>query len=91
LFLSIIATLFLNAHLSQDEEGAIKTLEERIHLAPSLSVDMLRHKVFGAFTCDEEFRLIAHSSWPLYSEKFDPNEGLKKTLNTVFRAETHSE
>ncbi|GME35850.1 putative proline iminopeptidase [Neofusicoccum parvum] len=71
------------------EEEAIRTLEARLHRAPSASVEML-HKVFSAFEDDEEFRLIIFAINPLYTESYNADGGLKKIRDTVFRAETHN-
>ncbi|KAL1987560.1 hypothetical protein VTN96DRAFT_3160 [Rasamsonia emersonii] len=69
-------------------EQAIKVLEQRLHKAPGLSVEMLRNKIFGRFDSDLEFRLVMHAAAPLYSEKFDANIALQKNLDTVFFAES---
>jgi proline iminopeptidase len=66
-------------------------LEERLSLAPCASREMLVDGVFGAFENDEEFRLVMFALGPLYSESYDPNSALKRNLETVFRARTHSE
>ncbi|KAL1618235.1 hypothetical protein SLS56_010668 [Neofusicoccum ribis] len=71
------------------EEEAIRTLEARLHRAPSASIEML-HKVFSAFEDDEEFRLIIFAINPLYTESYNADGGLKKIRDTVFRAETHN-
>ncbi|KAH6894677.1 Alpha/Beta hydrolase protein, partial [Thelonectria olida] len=73
------------------EEGAIKTLEARLHKAPSFSKEMLVNKVFGSFTNDEEFRLVHFAMLPLYREVFDPNAALSTCLNTVYVAESHND
>jgi len=52
---------------------------------------MLVDGVFGAFENDEEFRLVMFALGPLYSESYDSNSALKRNLETVFRARTHSE
>lgn len=75
---------------ASDEEGAIKTLEDRISKVPSFSKEMLRDKVFGAFQNDEEFRLVHFAMMPLYREDFDANAGLRGCLDTVYVAESHS-
>lgn len=58
---------------------------------PSFSVEMLKNKVFGTFESDLEFRLVHFAMMPLYSEKFDPNAGVKSCLDTVYNSEAHSE
>ncbi|KAI1851029.1 hypothetical protein JX265_004561 [Neoarthrinium moseri] len=73
------------------EEGAIKTLEERIHRVPSFSAHMLRSKVFGAFESDIEFQLVYFAMLPLYDENQDPDTGLRKALDTVYNAESHND
>ncbi|KAL1864489.1 hypothetical protein VTK73DRAFT_5860 [Phialemonium thermophilum] len=73
------------------EEDAIKILEQRIHKAPSFSVEMLRDKVFGRFESDLEFRLVHLAMSPLYSEKFDANAALKSCLENVYNAESHND
>ncbi|KAJ4192431.1 hypothetical protein NW767_010657 [Fusarium falciforme] len=73
------------------EEGAIKTLEDRIGKVPSFSKEMLRDKVFGAFQDDEEFRLVHFAMMPLYREDFDANAGLRACLDTVYVAESHND
>ncbi|RMJ13481.1 hypothetical protein CDV36_006863 [Fusarium kuroshium] len=73
------------------EEGAIKTLEDRINKVPSFSKEMLRDKVFGAFQSDEEFRLVHFAMMPLYREDFDANAGLRACLDTVYVAESHND
>ncbi|KAF7516970.1 hypothetical protein G7054_g13963 [Neopestalotiopsis clavispora] len=72
------------------EEGAIKTLEQRLSKAPSFSIEMLKDKVFGAFDSDLEFRMVHLAMSPLYSESFDPNAALQSCLNNVYNAESHS-
>ncbi|KAL2422036.1 Proline iminopeptidase PfmaB [Exophiala dermatitidis] len=73
------------------EERAIKVLEQRLHKAPSLSVDMLRNKIFDRFESDLEFQLVMHAAAPLYSEAFDPDRALRKSLETKFSAEAHND
>ncbi|KAF2639037.1 alpha/beta-hydrolase [Massarina eburnea CBS 473.64] len=73
------------------EEEAIKVLEQRLHKAPSLSVNQLKNKIFGHFESDEEFRLVMHAAAPLYSETFDADVALSKTLGTVYFAESHND
>jgi proline iminopeptidase len=51
---------------------------------------MLKDKIFGAFESDLEFRLIMHAAAPLYSENFDADVALKRNIETVFLAESHS-
>ncbi|KAK8093502.1 alpha/beta-hydrolase [Apiospora hydei] len=71
------------------EEDAIKVLERRLDRAPSFSVRMLREKVFGRFESDLEFRLVHLAMMPLYSEAFDPDQGLRSCLGNVYNAEAH--
>ncbi|KAF6812584.1 proline iminopeptidase [Colletotrichum musicola] len=73
------------------EEGAIRTLEARIHKVPSFSVDMLRNKVFGAYESDREFQLVYFAMMPLYREVFDPDTALKSNLDGVYVAESHND
>ncbi|KAF3021443.1 hypothetical protein E8E14_006803 [Neopestalotiopsis sp. 37M] len=73
------------------EEGAIKTLEQRLSKAPSFSIEMLKDKVFGAFDSDLEFRMVHLAMSPLYSESFDPNAALQSCLNNVYNAESHND
>ncbi|KAH8422530.1 alpha/beta fold hydrolase [Aspergillus melleus] len=75
---------------SADEDKAIQTLETRLHRSPGLSVSMLKEKIFGQFQNDDEFRLVMLCAAPLYAEKFDPDGALRKNLETVFDAESHS-
>ena len=70
---------------------AIQLLEQRIHKAPSLSIDQLKNKIFGSFQSDIEFQLVMHAAAPLYSESFDADTALAATLTTVYFAESHSE
>lgn len=78
-----------NARLVE-EEDAIKVLEQRVHKAPSFSVEMLKEKVFGTFQSDIEFQLVHLAMMPLYSETFDANAALASCLNNVYNAESHS-
>jgi proline iminopeptidase len=73
-----------------DESEAIEVLKTRLHKAPGLSVNMLQDKIFGKFESDLEFQLVMHASMPLYSEKFDADAALIKSLSTVYFAESHS-
>lgn len=77
--------------MSSDEEEAISVLEQRLHKAPCLSVEMLRDKIFGAFASDLEFRLVMWAAAPLYSESFNANSALQGSIGTVYNAESHSE
>ena len=74
-----------------EEEAAIQVLAQRLHKAPSFSVEMLKNKVFGAFESDLEFRLVHLAMSPLYSEQFDANAALKSCLTNIYNAESHSE
>ncbi|KAK7739692.1 hypothetical protein SLS53_005660 [Cytospora paraplurivora] len=73
------------------EEGAIETLKKRLDKAPSFSEDMLRNKVFGAYESDVEFQLVHFASMPLYKQVFNPDAGLKSSLNNVYVAESHND
>lgn len=73
-----------------DEEGAIRTLKQRLDKAPGFSEDMLRNKVFGAYESDIEFQLVHFASMPLYKEVFDPDAALRSCLDNVYVAESHS-
>ncbi|KAJ5362362.1 Alpha/beta hydrolase fold-1 [Penicillium brevicompactum] len=73
------------------EENAIRTLEERASKAPGLSINFLKDKIFGHFESDIEFRLVMYAAAPLYSERFDPDQGLKHNLDTVFYAKSHND
>ncbi|KAH8896163.1 alpha/beta-hydrolase [Thozetella sp. PMI_491] len=73
------------------EEDAIKVLEQRVHKAPSFSVEMLKQKVFGAFESDLEFQLVHLAMMPLYSEKFDANAALRSCLGNYYNAEAHND
>jgi len=73
-----------------DEEQALRILEERLSRAPCASKEMLVAGVFGSFKNDEEFRLVMFALGPLYSESYNANSALAKTLETVYRAKTHS-
>lgn len=73
-----------------DEEKAVQVLQERLHRAPGLSVNMLREKIFGRFDSDLEFQLIMYAAAPLYSEIFDADAALKRNLETEFFAKSHS-
>ncbi|KAJ9145514.1 Alpha beta hydrolase fold protein [Pleurostoma richardsiae] len=73
------------------EEDAIRVLEQRLHKAPSFSVEMLRNKVFGAFESDLEFRLVHLAMSPLYSEAFDANAALRSCLDNVYNAKSHND
>lgn len=68
----------------------MNTLEQRLHLVPSFTREMLRDKVFGAFESDMEFRLVHLAMLPLYSETFDANAALKSVLGKYYNAESHS-
>ncbi|KAK8040041.1 hypothetical protein PG993_008452 [Apiospora rasikravindrae] len=74
-----------------EEEDAIKVLERRLDRAPSFSVRMLRDKVFGRFESDLEFRLVHLAMMPLYSERFDADQGLRSCLGNVYNAEAHND
>lgn len=74
-----------------DEVEAIQVLQQRLHKAPSLSINMLKNKIFGSFSSDDEFQLVMHAAAPLYSESFDAYSALAKNLQTVYFAESHSE
>lgn len=76
--------------MQTDERNAIHTLEKRAHKAPGLSINFLKDKIFGRFESDIEFRLVMYAAAPLYSERFDPDQGLKHNLDTVFYAKSHS-
>lgn len=65
-------------------------MEERASKAPGLSINFLKDKIFGRFESDIEFRLVMYAAAPLYSERFDPDQGLKHNLDTVFYAKSHS-
>lgn len=73
-----------------DETEAIDVLEQRLHKAPSLSISQLKDKIFGSFSSDTEFRLVMHAAAPLYSESFDADAALAKSLKTVYTADSHS-
>ncbi|CAG8950621.1 hypothetical protein HYFRA_00002830 [Hymenoscyphus fraxineus] len=73
------------------EEHVIRTLEERLALAPCASREMLVDGVFGSFKNDEEFRLVMFALGPLYSESYKPDAALKKCLQTVYRSKTHND
>ncbi|KAI4600569.1 hypothetical protein KJ359_000928 [Pestalotiopsis sp. 9143b] len=73
------------------EEGAIKTLEQRLSKVPSFTIEMLKDKVFGAFDSDLEFRMVHLVMSPLYSESFDANAALASCLNNVYNAESHND
>ncbi len=73
-----------------DETEAIEVLKQRLDRAPSLSVNQLKNKIFGSFDSDAEFQLVMHAAAPLYSETFDADSALAKTLQTVYFAESHS-
>ncbi|KAL4903053.1 hypothetical protein BDW74DRAFT_180344 [Aspergillus multicolor] len=76
------------------EEEALSTLQQRLSagLAPSMSVSMLRDKIFGSFASDDEFRLVMHAAAPLYVERenLDADKALERNLETVFNAEAHN-
>lgn len=72
------------------EDHALRVLEERLPKAPCASKEMLVEGVFGSFRTDEEFRLVMFALGPLYSESYEPNKALSKTLETVYRSKTHS-
>ena len=61
-----------------------------MHKAPSLSLNQLKNKIFGAFESDTEFQLVMHAAAPLYSESFDADAALAATLKIVYFAESHS-
>ncbi|KAF3053752.1 hypothetical protein E8E11_011944 [Didymella keratinophila] len=73
------------------ETDAIEVLKQRLYKAPSLSIRQLKEKIFGSFESDAEFQLVMHAAAPLYSETFDPDAALTKTLKTVYFAESHNE
>lgn len=73
-----------------EEEGAMEILEQRLHLVPSFTKEMLRDKVFGAYESDIEFQLVHLAMLPLYSEKFDANSALRQVLDGVYNAQAHS-
>ena len=77
-------------HSAADEEQAVRILQERLHKAPGLSVDMLKTKIFGRFENDLEFCLVMNAAAPLYSDTFDPNAALQNALQTNYVAESHS-
>lgn len=65
-------------------------LQQKLYRAPSLSVNQLKNKIFGSFDSDVEFQLVMHAAAPLYTETFDADAALSKTLETVYYAESHS-
>ena len=65
-------------------------LEQRLHKAPSLSLNQLKDKIFGRFESDNEFQLVMHAAAPLYSVSFDADAALSKSLSTVYFADYHS-
>lgn len=69
---------------------AIKVLEQRLHKAPSLSINMLKNKIFGSFESNAEFQLVMHAAASLYSESFNADAALARNLKTVYFAESHS-
>ncbi|KAF3398842.1 Proline iminopeptidase [Talaromyces pinophilus] len=73
------------------EEGAIKTMETRLHKAPNFSAQMLRNKVFGAYEDDDEFKLIYFAMMPLYTETYNPDAALRACRGMVFVAESHND
>ncbi|KAF1950180.1 alpha/beta-hydrolase [Byssothecium circinans] len=73
------------------EEDAIKVLAQRLHKAPSLSINQLKNKIFGRFESNIEFQLVMHAAAPLYSESFDADVALSKSLKTVYFAESHND
>ncbi|EAT87941.1 hypothetical protein SNOG_04181 [Parastagonospora nodorum SN15] len=73
-----------------DELEAVKVLGQRMHKAPSLSLNQLKNKIFGAFESDTEFQLVMHAAAPLYSESFDADAALAATLKIVYFAESHN-
>ncbi|KAH3914382.1 hypothetical protein HBI56_093360 [Parastagonospora nodorum] len=72
------------------ELEAVKVLGQRMHKAPSLSLNQLKNKIFGAFESDTEFQLVMHAAAPLYSESFDADAALAATLKIVYFAESHN-
>ncbi|KAF3034860.1 hypothetical protein E8E12_000709 [Didymella heteroderae] len=48
-------------------------------------------KIFGSFESDAESQLVMPAAAPLYSEIFDPDAVLARTLKTVYYAESHNE
>ncbi|KAK8861755.1 hypothetical protein IAR55_002578 [Kwoniella newhampshirensis] len=76
---------------SHDHEAeAFEIIQQRLHLAPMASVDMLR-KVFGAFKDDQEMSLVMFAIGPLYAEgKYDQDKGLENCRTTIYRAESHN-
>ncbi|PWY85915.1 alpha/beta-hydrolase [Aspergillus heteromorphus CBS 117.55] len=69
------------------EAEALSTLQTRLHRAPSLSVSMLRDKIFGSFSSDIECQLVMHAAASPFSETFDADVALRNGLGTVFHAE----
>lgn len=88
----VLSSCFANplADSYADEIETVKVLEQRLHKAPSLSMNQLKNKIFGAFESDAEFQLVMHAAAPLYSESFDADVALAATLKTVYSAESHS-
>lgn len=75
---------------TEDEIGAMKSLEAKLSKAPGATLEMLVDGVFGAFKDDEEFRKVMLILAPLYTETYNHEIALIRNQETVFRAETHS-
>ncbi|KAL2795021.1 alpha/beta-hydrolase [Aspergillus keveii] len=68
------------------ESEAIETLSTRLHLAPGMSISMLRDKIFGSFIDDTEFRLVMHTAAPLYVDaaNFDADHATLNQVNDLY-------
>lgn len=72
------------------EDDAMVVFKERIHKAPSASLDMLDKMFSDRVIDDTELRLIWLALQPLYYEKFDPDAALERTRTMHLHAETHN-
>ncbi len=72
------------------EDDAMVVFKERIHKAPSASLDMLDKMFSDRVIDDTELRLIWLALQPLYYENFDPDAALERTRTMHLHAETHN-
>jgi len=72
------------------EAQALENFRQRLHKAPSASIEMVEKILSDTIIDDVELRLIWLALAPLYREQFDPNLALERTRTMHLHAETHN-
>ncbi|WVW79476.1 hypothetical protein I302_101445 [Kwoniella bestiolae CBS 10118] len=74
------------------EEEALQNLISRAPSKAPMATSEMLSKVFGAFTDDNEMRLIFFAIAPLWVDSgYNPNEGLEVARRTVYNSESHNQ